>query len=95
MAGLSLPQGGGFWEMAQRHRQNAIQSYEGQRPKQETEFNAPGKTVGGGLAAGAGMGMAGYTIGSSMAAGGAAGSSAGPWGAAIGAGVGILAYLLS
>jgi hypothetical protein len=108
MAGLTVPRGGGgFWQMGQQHSNAALNAYGGQTPERKQEFTPPGKTAGGGLAAGTGGAVAGYTIGAGIAAESAAtatgavaggagtGSAAGPWGAAIGAGVGILAYLLS
>jgi hypothetical protein len=96
MPGLSVPQrGGGFWERGQQHAQSAVNAYGAQSPKRKTELNAPDKTAGGGLMAGAGMAAGGYALGTSIGGGAAAGSSAGPYGAAIGAGVGIIAYLLS
>lgn len=85
--GLSLPQGGGFWDMANKHHQNAIGAYGAQTKGQSTKFDPPGKTVGGGLMAGAGMGVAGYQLGSAIGAGAgtAAAASAGAGAAAGGA----------
>jgi len=98
MPGLALPsisRSGDFGSKARDYEQMAIGAYQGQRPGQKTKMTPPGKTVGGGIAAGAGMATAGYTLGASMASAGLAGSSAGPYGALIGAGFGILSYLLS
>ena len=81
--------------MGQSHSRSAIGAYSRQHPGQETEHDIPDKTAGGALGAGAGYGVAGYTMGAAMAKGGMAGAKAGPWGAAIGAGVGLLGYFLS
>ena len=102
MAGLMLPQGGGFWNKGQEHARGALAAYGSQGQKRQTEINPPGKTASEGLMAGVGGAAAGYSIGGMVGGaaagagtGAATGSSAGPWGAAIGAGVGLLAYLLS
>ena len=91
MQGLQLPQGGGFMGMAQGYSQMGANSYMGQKPRQEQTITAPDKTIGGGLMAGAGMGLAGAQLGPMISAS----AAAGPWGAAIGAGIGILSYLFS
>ena len=90
MNGLSLPRGGGFWEMAKSHQNSAIGAYGQQQPGHKTETEGPGKTAGGLFGAGAGYGLAGLQAGTMIG-----GASGGPVGAAIGAGVGILGYLLS
>ncbi len=84
MPGLSMPQGGGFWNMAQQHSGLATNQYAAQRPKEETIIEPPGKTVGGGIAAGVGGATAGYAL-----------TSSNPYGAAVGAAAMILAYYLS
>ena len=88
MAGLSIPQGGGFWEKGRAHQSGAMQAYGNRDRKRKTKVDAPDKTAGGGLMAAAGMGVAGSTVAAGTAVGG-------PAGAAIGAGVGMLAYYLS
>ena len=85
MSGLYVPRGGGnFWQMGQQHARSAMGAYGSQIPERKTELNPPGKTAGGGMMAGAGGAVAGYSI-----------SSSNPYGAAVGAGLGIIAYLLS
>ena len=75
-----------FMDRTERFSQGAIQA----RSAMSTGQAPPPKTVGGGISAGAGMGMAGY-----MMAGAAKGGLTGPQGAMIGAAVGLGAYLLS
>lgn len=73
--GLRLPQGGGFSNLGQQFGQSGLNAYSRQTPKQETKIDPPGKTAGGALSAGAGMGLAGYQMGSMVGAG--AGAAAG------------------
>lgn len=68
----------------------AAQTYSSMTRNQTQRTEGPSKTVGGGISAAAGMGMAGYIL-----AGASKGAIGGGWGAAIGAGVGLFAYLLS
>ena len=39
MAGLTLPRGGGFWQMGQEHARGALNAYGSQGQKRETEVN--------------------------------------------------------
>ena len=102
---LVPPVGRSFMDPATRYSQGALQARSAMRPNMT--IDPPGKTAGGAISAGAGMGMAGYMMGS-MGGGAAAGTAAaaagsgaaaggitGPQGALIGAGIGLAAYLLS
>jgi len=73
-------------DRAERFSQGAINA----RSAMRTSPEPPGKTAGGAISAGAGMGMAGY-----MMAGTVKGGMTGPQGAMIGAAIGLGAYLLS
>lgn len=96
MAGLTPPSGG-FMDRANQAMGMASQSYSMQQ-RQLQQPGAPDKTAGGGIMAGAGMGVSGAVIGGMMA-GGATGGMTGPQGALIGGAagaiVGLAGYFLS
>jgi hypothetical protein len=75
-------------DRSRQFSQGALQARSAMRPNVTNE--PPGKTIGGAISSGAGMGMAGY-----MMAGGTAGGLTGPQGALIGMAGGIAAYYLS
>lgn len=77
-----------FMDSSRYYSQGALQARSAMRPN--VEYEAPGKTIGGGINAAAGYGMAGY-----MMAGAKAGGLTGPQGAVIGTVIGLGAYLLS
>ncbi|OEU63374.1 MAG: hypothetical protein BA867_08710 [Desulfobacterales bacterium S5133MH16] len=92
---------GGFYDKSQNLSGKAISARSALRPGQRTEQIPPGKTAGGALGAGAGYGMAGYTIAKGLGVGAAAGSTsaaiaaaAGPVGIGVGL-IGLAAYFLS
>lgn len=75
---------------------DSLNSFSGNFRGSQTTGNNPAyspRTLGGGVAAGAGGAAAGGAIGAAIA-GGAAGSVLPGWGTAIGAGVGLLGYYL-
>jgi len=93
MASFVPPVNRSFMDTSRQYSQGALQARSAMRPNMT--YEAPGKTIGGGISAGAGMAMAGGMLGSMLvpAAEGAAGG--GPMGAMIGAGVGLMSYFLS
>ena len=81
---------GGFYNMAKDYSGGAINARSRMGQGSRTETTPPGKTVGGGIMAGAGMGLSGAMYGAME------GTKISPgWGSLIGAGVGLAAYFLS
>ena len=82
--------GGSFQDKANQFSGNAINARSRMGQGSRTETTPPGKTVGGGIMAGAGMGLSGAMYGAME------GTKISPgWGSLIGAGVGLAAYFLS
>jgi len=82
--------GGSFQDRANQFSSNAIGARSAMQRGSRTETEGPGKTVGGGMMAGAGMGMSGAMYGAMK------GTAISPGaGTLIGAGLGLAAYFLS